>query len=572
MELAGLVLGGLPMALYAMDNYHRCSQAMKDYWRWKSTIKLLRSHIFVQHEQLQITLRSIGLTTTDSFRLDEFIRHKYPDKHESFVNILSHMDGLFRRLMDDLDVDINGKPRWTKEPPERVNWEWKRVKRSLGRSSRQRLFEELQFWNDALKLCFEKSELPLDTDTPNLTVENIRTKFNSKWCNEIRTQASQIHGAVAGSWRCKCSDHRASLNLLWHGDQLLKPPSELHVAICSTEIPSGNASWQDVLFERIKDVTPQEPQPPPPQTLGSDVRRRKPITASPKPAFDNPKTHDMMIIQPFPMSTPPSTTANSQDMIPSPDTDCLCDFLHQKRQHARLLVSGSGQSIYIRKRLEKPPQTTTVTPFRAVLAAKPNQSSGALLLSRRDRFGLAAAAAWAILYLAESPWIAPQSNIRPDLYLFSESHNYIWRHYPSLSSVFQEGSHPNATSTDDERHGAPGSYFIPAHNKTLFALGLLLIELCLNRPFEQLRQEYQNDSLSATLGTAPPANDYVIANQHMPNVYLEAGDLYGYAVQRCLRCEFPGPDNTKNFNFEQFRREFFNCVIAPVQATYTLLP
>lgn len=109
MELAGLVLGGLPIALYALDNYDRCLQVPKDYWRYKSTIKLLRSHIFVQHEQLQITLRNIGLTDPNPFRLEEFIRQKYPDKFEAFVDIVSHMDGLLKKLLSNLDVDIDKK-------------------------------------------------------------------------------------------------------------------------------------------------------------------------------------------------------------------------------------------------------------------------------------------------------------------------------------------------------------------------------------------------------------------------------------------------------------------------------
>lgn len=484
------------------------------------------------------------------------------------------------------------QPGWTKEPPDRVYWEWKRVKRSFGRSSRQKLIDELQFWNNALKVCFEQSELPLDSGTPSLTVERIRTKFNSQWCNEIRRQAGQIHEAVAKSWRCQCNDHQASLKVLWHGDQFLKVPSELHVALCSTEIPSGNTNWQDVLFGQVKDITLQEPQPPPPPTLGSGVRRRKSIKAWLNPSLDKPKDHYTTITQPFLMSTSPSepvlsqsrilpskeqaimvagATAKSQEMMPSPDTDCLCYFLHQKQQHARLLVSGLEQAISIRKRMEKSPQAITVTHIRTVLAAKPSHSSDAVLLSRRDRFGLAAAAAWAVLYLAESPWIASQWDIRPRLHIFSENYNHTWRHYPSLSSVFQEGSHTEATSTNDELYESPGPSFIPAHNKTLFALGVLLIELCLNKPFEQMRQEYHNDSPSAMLGTSPPA-DYVIANQLMSNVYLEAGDFYGHAVQRCIRCEFPGRDNTKNFHFEQFRRNFFTDVIAPVQATYALLP
>jgi len=109
-------------------------------------------------------------------------------------------------------------------------------------------------------------------------------------------------------------------------------------------------------------------------------------------------------------------------------------------------------------------------------------------------------------------------------------------------------------------------------NRTLFALGILLIELCLNKTFDQLRQESHSDSFGASLGVTSPPDDYEIANAQMQNVYLEAGDFYGYAVQRCLRYEFPGRDVTKTFEFEQFRRDFFSCVVAPVQTTYSLLP
>lgn len=66
--------------------------------------------------------------------------------------------------------------------------------------------------------------------------------------------------------------------------------------------------------------------------------------------------------------------------------------------------------------------------------------------------------------------------------------------------------------------------------------------------------------------------DYAVAEMQTDKVYLEAGYSYGYAVQRCLRCEFPGRDVTKNFQFQQFRMDFFNGVVAPIQATYALIP
>lgn len=193
-------------------------------------------------------------------------------------------------------------------------------------------------------------------------------------------------------------------------------------------------------------------------------------------------------------------------------------------------------------------------------------------LSRRDRFSLAAAATWAVLYLAESPWIAHQWDEKPELYLLSEHHSCTWRHYPSLSSILQKSLHPEASSAVDEKLEPSDPFPTLVHNKTLFALGVLLIELCLGKPFEQLRREYHYGSLSAAFGMGIPANDYEIANQYVDKVYLEAGDFYGHAVQRCIRCEFPGRDITKNFQFEQFRRDFFSYVIAPVQTTYALLP
>ncbi|KAK6834322.1 hypothetical protein PG987_009016 [Apiospora arundinis] len=576
MELAGLVLGGLPIALVAMDNYHRCLQATRDYWRYESTIKLLRNHIFLQQEQLHKTLRDIGLTDPSPVRLQEFMRQKYPGKYEVFVDIIAHMDGLLEKLMDTLDVDIDGKPRWTKEPPARANWEWRRVKRGFGRSSRQRLIDDLQKWNTALRACFEKSEVPLNFDVPCSTLETIRTKFNPQWCNEIRRQASQVHDAVAKSWQCQCRAHQANLKLLWHEDQLLKPPSEFHVAVCSTKDPSGDVKWQELLFEQIKDSTSQEPGSPP-QTLELSIRPRKPSKAWFRPYFDlNDQQLEMGQSsslssnqrRPFdtniPLSTGHVTVEEGPPVKPReirhrPDTDCLCSFLHEKDEHARVLVPVTGQCLRIRKNLERPPLTTTVIPIRTILASKTCQRLDAMPLSRRDRFSLAAAATWA--------WDA-----KPELYLLSEHHSCTWRHYPSLSSILQKSLHPEASSAVDEKLEPSDPFPTLVHNKTLFALGVLLIELCLGKPFEQLRREYHYGSLSAAFGMGIPVNDYEIANQYVDKVYLEAGDFYGHAVQRCIRCEFPGRDITKNFQFEQFRRDFFSYVIAPVQTTYALLP
>jgi len=109
MEAAGVVLGALPLALYAIDNYHRCLQASTDFWRFESTLKLIRSHVFIQQQQLQITLRSIGLVNPTPVQLELHLRQFYPEKCDAFIDIIKHMEHLLAKLMDKLDIDSRGK-------------------------------------------------------------------------------------------------------------------------------------------------------------------------------------------------------------------------------------------------------------------------------------------------------------------------------------------------------------------------------------------------------------------------------------------------------------------------------
>ncbi len=128
------------------------------------------------------------------------------------------------------------------------------------------------------------------------------------------------------------------------------------------------------------------------------------------------------------------------------------------------------------------------------------------------------------------------------------------------------------TSGPGRCSGIPGP---PNPQQSLvLTLGVLLVELCLDNTFEQIRQESQDSDFVTSLGvpgvtsSVPPLSDFDIATGCIDEVLLREGELYGDAVQRCLRCEFPGRDVTKDFNFQEFRKKFFEGVVAPVQATF----
>jgi len=106
MEVPAFVFGVLPVALYALDNYHRCLGPIKDYWKYKSTLRLIRSHIFLQQAQLDATMDRLGLTEPTEAQLRARLREGYPEKCEDFMYILERMGKVLEGMMRDLDVDM----------------------------------------------------------------------------------------------------------------------------------------------------------------------------------------------------------------------------------------------------------------------------------------------------------------------------------------------------------------------------------------------------------------------------------------------------------------------------------
>ncbi|EHA55776.1 hypothetical protein MGG_07344 [Pyricularia oryzae 70-15] len=234
---------------------------------------------------------------------------------------------------------------------------------------------------------------------------------------------------------------------------------------------------------------------------------------------------------------------NDQTHEPSQpqDVSCPCSFLHDAKLDFDRV--NCGAKVFNRGRECNKARYTPVkaVPIKEILAtdARKQRSNrfhpGTILCFRKDRYAMAATATWAVLYLAETPWLLTDWDGKEQLQLiqrqqspggtFATISTLLWD--PGRKQQYRKMPLPLPT-------WCSGS----VRNGTLFALGILLIELGLNQSFEQLRDD----------------------------------EWYGYAVQRCLRFEFPGRDVTKSIQFDQFRHQFFFlCVVAPVQATFALL-
>lgn len=109
MEVGGIVLGALPIALCAIENYHRCLRPARNYIDYRNTLEEIRRNLFVQQQQLVVTLESLGLKNPTAKEIQLRLLGLYPESAADFLDVLAHMDRLLVKTMDKLDIDMNGK-------------------------------------------------------------------------------------------------------------------------------------------------------------------------------------------------------------------------------------------------------------------------------------------------------------------------------------------------------------------------------------------------------------------------------------------------------------------------------
>jgi hypothetical protein len=95
-------------------------------------------------------------------------------------------------------------------------------------------------------------------------------------------------------------------------------------------------------------------------------------------------------------------------------------------------------------------------------------------------------------------------------------------------------------------------------NKSVFDLGVLLIELCFNKSLEQMQAPEDLDDD----GKVNSYTSLATANRLISEVYAEAGVRYGDAVRRCIRCDFDQREET--FESDVFRQALYQRVVVPL--------
>ena len=402
-------------------------------------------------------------------------------------------------------------------------------------------------------------------------VRTFVARYNQNDCDAVRTQASEVKKALDACWKCSCS-HRTSLDLNWFNNRPTKSPVfsvSLSYSNTNSQCPTGSPKWRKAQVKvdaagMSSSVGNDE------QVLGPPIADMGLLTVSSSQAATTKQQARNLFsyLRPRSRSTsplPPSTSNPAADSSLAKSVkhiDSLCRFVQKLDNGGELLGFLSVPGGTKRVHFESFPGTFITEEANLVHLLPPNKPPAHLKLSRRKRLEIAVAAAWSTLLLCETPWLNHAWD-KHELCFFSDSVSTPGLPLTSRCVSMTQGCASSPLPTNIA--GVNMQHKI-IRNEAVFALGILLIELGLNKSFEECKR-------TKNLGTATNVvDDYDVADDLIEDVFDEVGEPYGNAVQRCIRFAFPGRDTTKNFSHAAFRQYFHNLVVAPIEATLSTMP
>ena len=242
-----------------------------------------------------------------------------------------------------------------------------------------------------------------------------------------------------------------------------------------------------------------------------------------------------------------------------PDRACLGVLTDSERRHHLYSVPkiSISQRIVSLNELLALPKTDQVQDSATLFEPLPPPNrSVKWTLSMKDRLQLAATFASTVLQLHGTPWLHEKWG-KEDIFFLRGTEgplvdsSYVSRSF-SCSNDIQESSDTCAASNTS----LPEAFSL-IQNKSIFALGVVLIELCFGRTLEDLREAQDEEACGVANA------DYVAARRLSDIIYKQEAGRYSDAVRRCIRCEFD--QTTANLDDVAFRRAVYRGVIAPLE-------
>ncbi|KAL9034495.1 MAG: hypothetical protein Q9180_005374 [Flavoplaca navasiana] len=553
----------------------------------------------------QIQNVDIVLWRTDE--IDKKLKMRLGSKYTVFMGMVGEMEAVMKILMKDLEVEVfilcqksaedagarctdyRCQPNWqgTSElimsSIKKGKREWRKVKWSFGRKRREALLQRFRKCNRTIALYVEQREILAPTPI-------LRSNEMAQYFHKVRDDASKVYEALENGWNCRRScSHSANLQLEARDSSTTAP--EFKVALSS---PIQNArsrpelqwvnthvSVAETSVQTLRDSKDWEPKTEQSADRAAEAHTTKLRSSTRSSSSQTNTKRNRRTTKPEILPQVMGTPSNLRESAPYTEycpklipIGSLCEALQSPQSTPAIL--GCLASASLDQRIAIATTSSTLSYYDKPLSLnnlvaarkpsmQPHESFGNL--SGRQRLTLAVTLAHTVLQLHNSPWLN-ESWSKDDIWFFASavSHKnridleraYIFRSFNPQSdqSIANAGKAPIIE---------PDRYSHLIINKSLFALGVVLIELALKRSFEDLCSEAMNSEPAMSERSYNTAESFQVATSLIDLVYDEQGTQYGYVVQRCLRCEFGFQDSKKRLEVDAFRAAVYEGVIAPLE-------
>ncbi|KAF9694879.1 hypothetical protein EKO04_007140 [Ascochyta lentis] len=533
-EIAGLVLGCLPLLIQGIESYNEGLDPIKSFMRWDKELPQCIRKLRNQHVHYSQTIRILLEPITADVELAEMmtdpgssqlwkdeamalkLQERLQESYHAYQGTIGDIERITKQIASKLDLDrANELKRNDLEALLAANpkkghdkFEFtKRIRFGMSKKTIKALLEELNDCNRELERFTEKSE----------KIETYRKAAKPSFATRlqrIQGYARNVHTSLC--WSCSCKNsHRTSLqleprgNLYASGMKTLIPRKTCFTVSFSslsadTEVPW---TWQAAEINIEEDDTSLTPMPSPKPRMTKSV------------SFSSPPPYSLS----DPIADPSQSLQEVKDLCASiqqlpTTTSCIGLSLDAKKKLRGVY------SVDVAGKLSPP---WDLVSLEDLLGRRPTVSGRRTKLSKKERYSLALTLASSVLYLNSTPWLTNQWGARD-----------IRFHQSSTVSDLLDIEHPYLAPAAIEPVDSPAAksktFTFQNKNTVLLALAVTLLELY----FGTTAEKYQETEH----GACDPAlhqNSWLLcamAHQWAEESQDELSAAFLSAVRHCLRC------------------------------------
>jgi hypothetical protein len=584
-EVAGVVLGSLPLVISAIEHYADLVQTVKRAIRYKNELKDLKHDLdaeliifldtlervldgLIPANQLEELLKDPTSTLWQDVTLNRLLQDRLGRSYSVFTGAVDNMNASVQEFIRRLDLNDQGKVRWTESTG--LKLALKRAGFSLRKRDFDDLIKRLQKHNRHLKQFTNRS----------IEFEPLRRKRKqSLKFQKLGDYAKSVFHALEASFGCDCQSSdghtalfglaqrssQSSQSVLQSKLQSSKRQGKIHFQIVISGSFPGNAIpldeailWQEMTLESAEESTEAYTQNQisqyPTQSLGSmSTTSSRPATVERKSVrfFQALQTRSSAPLQSN--SQTPYTQNTSSAIIPTQSNASTPQSQPSDLYIPSIckLICTSATSIHVdclghiadgdRKFLLYPlarsfapsKKCWSTVSLRQILHDTANSAPP---LTPWDRLRLAATLASAVLQLHASPWLESTWNNEDVLFLQREGER-----------LYEQAFVSKQVPTSGKAAIKPSG--LPIFNETLLALAIALVELSLG-PLESLQTP---EDLRAGIYANMVTLWRLVENNEVEIVF---GPRNQSAVKRCLELA-----KISNGLDEQVQQDLYNGVV-----------